>query len=181
MLRAARTWVPFHAVAAFLVLLIPLVSSDLAGASHGISDTTPLTWRTGPRSAYRVKLPTTWRFRDASYPSDHATHLWYEPSNPLRKMLVTLSGCIGCVSTNNYTTPNPRGELPGDATTTYRLTPWKLAFSGFGTDDPYPSNGFVEVTHTSRGIDGSVIVELWLPQSQHLVATAILNSFTVRQ
>lgn len=172
----------FVALGAATTALGAPLSTGPAEASHNVARAAPLSWRTGPNGAYRMKLPQTWRFRNASYPSDHATHLWYDPNNPLRKMLVTLSGCIGCVTTNNYTTtPNPRGELPGDASTTYRLSPWKLAFSGFSTDDPYPLNGFVDVTHTSRGIDGSVIVELWLPQSQHLTATAILNSFAARQ
>lgn len=87
-----------------------------------------MTWRTGRYNACRVLLPSTWRYRDASYPSDHSTDLWYDPSNPLCKLLVTVSGCIE--TDFDAHRPNPKGELPSYATGLYWTSPWKLAFSG---------------------------------------------------
>jgi hypothetical protein len=133
-----------------------------------------------PHGGYSVLLPTGWRFRDASYPSDHATHLWYQPSNALLKMSVVLSDCVGCVSQNlDDTKPNPRGELPQGVVSTYRISKWVLAYEAFSSDDPYPDNGMVIVTHRGARVTGSVIVGLWLPQRQHALATTILNSFHI--
>jgi hypothetical protein len=142
----------------------------------------PLRWRGHTKyQSYRVLLPPSWRFRDASYPSDHATFLWYDPTNPLRKLLVVVSGCVGCVSTNlDGRHPYPQGELPDEATNTYRISPWKLAFSGYTTDDPYPENGLVVVLAHGGRIVGSAIARLWLPQREHGLATRILNSFSPR-
>jgi hypothetical protein len=137
-----------------------------------------LVWRVAKDGSYRVRLPATWRFRDASYPSDHSTHLWYDPANPLRKLLVVVSGCVGCVEKNfDPHRPNPAAEVPRGATT-FRISPWKVAFSTYTSDDPYPENGVVVVLHRSAAIDGSAIAKLWLPQREHATATAVLNSFS---
>jgi hypothetical protein len=159
------------------VLVALLVTAATAAAS-----TQPrLTWRTGQNNGYRVLLPSTWRYRNASYPSDHATYLWYDPTNPLRKLLVTVSGCIGCVETNfDPHRPNPKGELPSYATGLYWISPWKLAFSGYVNDDPFPANGLVVVLDYNGRVAGSAIAELWLPTSQHSLATRMLNSFSPR-
>jgi hypothetical protein len=45
-----------------------------------------LVTRSPPGGGYTVALPASWQFRNASYPSDHATHLWYDPAHPLEKM-----------------------------------------------------------------------------------------------
>ena len=39
------------------------------------------------------------------------------------------------------------------------------------------ANGIAIVTRQNGRIDGYVSVELWLPPSQHALATTILNSF----
>ena len=41
-----------------------------------------------PGGGYSAQLPRGWRFANASYPSDHSTHLWFDPANALRKMEV---------------------------------------------------------------------------------------------
>lgn len=118
------------------------------------------------------------RFRDESHPSDHATYLWYDPANPRLKMVVIVSGCLGCVEANlDPRRPDPAGDLPGSATSTYRISPWKLAFSGRIAGDPYPMNGLVVVLSRKGAVAGSEIVQLWLPKAQHALATTILNSF----
>lgn len=139
----------------------------------------PLRWRTGAYHAYRVLLPSTWRVRTASTVGDHVTYFWYDPTNPLRKMLVTISACVGCVETNfDPHRPNPKGELPEYTSGLYWISPWKLAFSAYTTDDPYPENGLVIVLSRNGNVAGSAITQLWLPQSQHRLATQILNSFS---
>ncbi len=96
--------------------------------------------------------------------------------------MVVLSGCVGCVSKNlQARTPNPKGMLPTNTVRTHRISPYVLAFTAYGSDDPYPDSGPVIVTHDSARITGSIRVELWLPQSQHLLATRILNSFRPRR
>jgi hypothetical protein len=162
---------------AIAVLAFALLSPIFATAGTGLP---LLKWRSGQHGFYRVPLPASWRFRNASYPSDHATHLWYDPANPLRKLLITISGCVGCVSTHNDTAPYPQGELPQGVTRTYRISPGKLAFAAYSTDDPYPENGVVIITRRNHAIDGSIILQLWLPSSQHQLATYILDNFAAK-
>lgn len=134
-----------------------------------------------PQGGYSVLLPRGWRFADATYPSDHATHLWFDPRNALRKMVVVASGCVGCVSKNfDGRTPNPAGMLPANATHVHRISPYVLSFTTQWSGDPYdpyPDSGLVIVTHKAGRITGSIRVELWLPASQHALTTRILNSF----
>lgn len=159
-----------------LLLLVAVGASSAAIAAPG---TTPLVGR--HKVGYSVRLPAAWRFKNASYPSDHATHLWWNPSNALAKMEVVLSACVGCVSKNlDGKTPNPRGELPQGAIR-HVINPYTLGFLTYSSDDPYPDNGVIYVTHAGSRITGSVIVHLWLPKSQHALATRILNSFRPTQ
>lgn len=146
-------------------------------ADSGRASTLALRRVAPPGGGYTVELPPTWRFANASYPSDHATHLWFDPVNALRKMLVVRSGCVGCAQTNGK--PNPAAGVPRGATHVIRLSPSEDAFQNFTDDDPWPANGISIVTRQAGKIDGYVSVELWLPPSQHALATTILNSFRV--
>ena len=178
-MRRRAASVSFALVAATGLALLVNFSADASARVSLHGATAPLHRVSPPHGGYSVLLPRDWRFHDASYPSDHATHLWWEPKNALMKMTVVLSGCIGCVTTSNYTKPNPAGELPEGVTSKVRLNKWEMAFQVYTTDDPYPDNGIVIVTHNSKGISGSVIVNLWLPTSQHKLATTILRSLRV--
>jgi hypothetical protein len=139
------------------------------------SSTQPLKRDSPPGGAYTVELPSTWRFANASYPSDHATHLWFDPANALRKMLVVLSGCVGCAQTDGR--PNPAAGVPQGATNVRRVSPSEDLFEQFTDDDPFIANGLSIVTREDGRIDGYVSVELWLPPSEHSLATTILDSF----
>ncbi len=125
-----------------------------------------------PGGGYSVELPSTWRFANASYPSDHDTHLWFDPVNALRKMLVVLSGCAGCAQQEGA-----RAGVPQYATNVERLSASEDVFQNFTDDDPWTANGISIVTRQNGGFDGYVSVELWLPPSQHALATTILDSF----
>jgi hypothetical protein len=129
-------------------------------------------------SAYSVLLPATWKFRNASYPSDHATHLWYDPADPLRKMLVVLGSCIGCTERNhNPNEPDPALLMPPGATR-YAISKWEAGYlSYFSTEEPFPDNGLVFILHHGNQILGYITVDLWIPASQHALASTILNSF----
>jgi hypothetical protein len=153
---------------------ISLILATVASAAAAVA----LTRVAPPGGAYSVELPHGWRFENASYPSDHATHLWFDPSNALRKMEVVLSGCVGCVSSDGA--PNPSGGLPPNVVARTRLGRWELAFEAYSSDDPYPDNGVVIVTHRGSHIEGYVEVGLWLPVREHSTATAILNGFHLR-
>jgi hypothetical protein len=149
----------------------------LAAAPVTSSAATPVLNRLHPPDhAYSLLLPAGWRYRDVSYPSDHATQLWWTPRDPLARAIVVLSGCVGCVSTNGA--PNPAGAV-ADAVQRHRISPNVLAFEG-GYDQAeagYDDNGLVIVTHQNGHVTGFVRIDLWLPYSQHALAAKILNSF----
>ena len=147
--------------------------SAASGVAAGAA-CSPLARVSPPRGGYSVELPRTWRFANASYPSDHATHLWFDPANALRKMLVVLSGCAGCAQRNGQ--PDPGAVVPAGATSVRRLSASTVAFQDFTADDPWVANGVAIVVRQNGAIDGYVTVELWLPARQHALATTILNS-----
>lgn len=129
-----------------------------------------------PGGGYSVELPAPWRFANASYPSDHATHLWFDPSNALRRMIVVLSGCVGCAQRDGA--PNPDAGVPAGATHVVRLSADEAAFQQFtSADDPWLANGISVVMRHDGAIVGYATAELWLPPAQHSLATTILNSF----
>ena len=132
----------------------------------------------GPRHSFSVLLPADWKFRDASYPSDHSTYYWYDPHDAFAKLEIVGSACVGCVSKNSDgVTPTPSGELPQHTTVTAHSDPYVESFNRF--DTPYSDNGMVIVTHpaNSSGINGSIIVQLWLPLKEQTESAQILASF----
>ena len=148
----------------------------LSVATAGSAGPTALHRVHPPDGAYSLLVPLGWRFRDVSYPSDHATHLWWTPRDPLARAVVVLSGCEGCVFASGA--PNPAGAVP-DASQHHRISLNVLAFQGpyDQAEAGYYDNGLVLVTHQGGRITGSVRIDLWLPYSQHALATKILDSF----
>ena len=49
----------------------------------------------------------------------------------------------------------------------------------YGTRSPYPTDGFVYVTHTDKGINGSIILALDLPETKTPLAKRIVDSFVL--
>jgi hypothetical protein len=164
-----------HAVRQSLAAATMWIALALALAAAPATAALALIRVAPPGGAYSVELPHGWRFENASYPSDHSTHLWFDPANALRKMEVVLSGCVGCVSSG--AAPHPSGGLPADVVARTRLNRWELAFEAYSSDDPYPEHGLVIVVHRGSKIGGYVEVGLWLPAREHSQATAILDSF----
>jgi hypothetical protein len=157
------------------LVVIAVLASAVALAAPASASAPSLKRVSPPGGGYSVKLPSTWRFANASYPSDHATHLWFDPANALRKMLVVLSGCVGCAESHGR--PNPAAGVPQYATHVTRLSASEDAFQNFTDDDPWTANGISIVIRQDGRIDGYASVELWLSPSQHALATTILNSF----
>lgn len=156
----------------------PTISSASESSVAALAD--PLSQRSPEGHDYTVKLPGSWRFRDATTPSDHSTHLWSNPNDALSKMQVVFSGCVGCAEDMNTGAPNPDALLPPNTVSHVRLNKWATAFEAYDTDDPYPNNGLIIVLRDSTGaVAGYASVNLWLPETSHALATTILNSFKV--
>jgi hypothetical protein len=131
---------------------------------------------TAPAGAYSLLLPHGWRFRNVSFPSDHASELWWTPQDPLDRLVVTLSGCVGCVSTANGAA-NPAGAIP-DAVATTRLNASEIAFTGpvDSAEPGYGDTGVVLVTCTRGRVDGYIRIDLWLPPREQALAVRITRS-----
>jgi hypothetical protein len=154
------------AVAAWLLL------GAVGGASAGAS----LKRDSPPGGGYTVELPPSWRFANASYPSDHVTHLWFDPANALRRLLVVVSGCV-CARPNGR--PDPAAGVPANPLHVVPLSGTEDAFEVFTDDDPWVADG-LSIDILSRGRPaGYASVEVWLPPGEHALATTILNSFRV--
>ena len=150
-----------------LCLVVGFVLAGCGGSS------TALRRVSFPYKAATIELPSNWKFRDASYPSDHATWYWYDPHDPFAKLRVVFSGCVGCVSTNSGT-PDPRAELPQYATVTAAPNQNTVSYTVF--DTPYPDSGMVVVTEDRGHVAGSLVLDLWLPQKDSAEAAEILAS-----
>lgn len=155
--------------------LAPLVFTSLVLAGCGGGSSTALKTFHLPYKAGTIQLPGNWRFRDGGAVGDHSTWFWYDPNDAFAKLRVIASGCGGCVSTNNGVTPYPRGELPQFATVTAAPDAYTLAYQVY--DTPYPDDGMVVVLHKASTIEGSIIVDLWLPTKLNAEAAQILASF----
>jgi hypothetical protein len=146
------------------------------GAAHGGPSGVSLTRFSLPDKAGSIRLPSDWRFKNASYPSDHSTWFWYDPNNSFAKLRIVASGCIGCVSKNaDAVTSYPRGDLPANAIVTASPSPYTILYRVF--DTPYQNEGRVVVLHDDSGVTGSDILDLWLPAKKSAEAARILASF----
>ena len=139
---------------------------------------------------FTILLPGTWTFANESYPSDHSTYLWTDPTDPLSRIEVVVSGCVGCISNvkTGYNKIEPAEALPSGVTASTSISACKVAYvakySGDNTAtsvpaDSYPDNGLIVVIDNSGQPGGYFEVDLWLPSVQHALATSILNSFTL--
>jgi hypothetical protein len=140
--------------------------------------------KTVSRPSYRVSVPATWRFVDASYPSDHSTHVWYDPANPLRRLIVSQTPCVGCIDgihdLRKASQKTIRSHLPGTPDRIWVESSTRVRFLSFDTDPwnrVYPDNGLLIVR--PKGPLAETYVHLWLPASQHALALQMLHTFDV--
>ena len=141
-------------------------------------------------NGFTIRLPGTWAFTNESYPSDHSTYLWSDPTDQLSRVEVVGSGCVGCVSNPNtgYNKIEPAEALPSGVISSAPISTCKVAYvatySGDYTAtsvpaDSYPDNGMIVVIDESGKPGGYFRIDLWLPSVQHALATSILDSFAL--
>jgi hypothetical protein len=73
---------------------------------------------------------------------------------------------------------DPSLAVPGGATS-FVISPTKVGFLDYASDNLNPDNGLIIVVTVGQTSNGYYEVDLYLPQSQHSIATSILNSFTL--
>lgn len=154
-------------------LAFPLIILTACGGSGGSAK---LKQTSIPSGGWKVGIPASWKFKDASYPSDHSTWFWTDLSDHRSKLRVVLSGCVGCVSKNfDGVTPNPRADLPTGAVVTAAPNRYTILYSK--ASSPYPDEGKIVVMRQGRQITGSLIADVWLPKGESAEAAQILDSF----
>ena len=144
-----------------------------------------LVMRTSKEAGFSVKLPATWRYRNATYPSDHSTEFWTSPGDARSKLKVEVSACVGCVVPsscileNKGCRPAPEQVVPAKTLSKTKLDRWRMKFVARSAGTPYPDRGLVVITHDGEDITGFALVQLWLPASQLRLADTILASFRI--
>ncbi|MGD0713538.1 MAG: hypothetical protein ABSB24_05060 [Gaiellaceae bacterium] len=143
-----------------------------------------LVWRHSHRAGFSVKLPADWRYRDASYPSDHSTEYWTDPSDAHSLLEVEVSGCVGCVQPTSCVLhqtgcgPAPQQVIPAHTLSTTKLGPWRLRFVARTPGTSYLDRGLVAILHHNNQIEGFAYIQTWLPAAQAQLADTILASYT---
>jgi hypothetical protein len=169
---------PFLA-AALTALLLAAVCAEPGATADG------LVTRTAKEGGFTVKLPPTWHYRNASYPSDHSTEYWTDPANPTSRLEVNVSGCIGCAERESCTVrgtgcgPYPAGLVPHGTISKHALGKWAEQFVARVPGSPDLDRGLVVIDHQGKAIQDWAYVQLWLPSSQTQLADTILASFAL--
>lgn len=105
----------------------------------------------------------------------------WNPDNALEQLRIVDSGCIGCVTKNNVgVTPDPNGEIPDSAVSRHEVSPYEIRYTAYEGRSPYPTKGFAYLAHDDKGISGSTIFELDLPEAKAAMARQIVDSFSLR-
>jgi hypothetical protein len=165
-------------VRALVCALAALVAASAAAAGGG------LVWHTS-HNGFRVKVPAGWRYKNASYPSDHSTELWTSPGDRASRLEVEVIACVGCVEPRSCTLSNtgcrpaPEAALPAHVLSKQRLDRWRIAYVERDPASRYPVHGEVAIVHEGSHIRGFALARAWLPQAQAATARAVIASFTL--
>lgn len=126
---------------------------------------------------YSVVLPASWTCKQSIGPTT-VTDYWYDPANPLQRLTVFVSPAVGATENLQTGQLDVQGLVPSGASTNL-ISSWKAAYETVTSDDPYPDNGLAIITPEGAARpNGYILVDLWLPDSDHGLASQILNSFT---
>ncbi len=161
------------------VLLIALAFSSAAAATSRFG----LVARSSKAAGFVVSVPSSWKYRNASYPSDHTTELWTDPQNAKRKLEVQVSGCVGCVERTSCVLrnvgcgPYPAQVLPAATIQKRMIGRWSVRFIARDSNSPYLIYGLVTIRHKGSSIEDWAYAEVWVPATDAPVAGAILSSF----
>jgi hypothetical protein len=162
-----------------VILLAGVVTSPSPGGDG-------LVWRTSKEAGFRVKVPAGWRYRDATYPSDHSTEYWTSPSDRNSKLEVEVSACVGCVEPRSCILsgtgcrPAPEAVLPAGVVSKRKLDRWRMTYVAKNASGRYPVHGLIAIVHSGEDIRGFALAQVWLPPAQARTADAMLASFSVR-
>ncbi len=150
-------------------------SSSAQGSSQ--PSPTDLALTHPPSGAYSVLVPSDWSYQSATSASGDAQDVWTGP-DPNDKLQVVTSSCASCVTASNGgPDPGAIGAPPGTVSS-FKANPWAIGYAADTQGDPYTDNGIIVVTGQGSTPTGYAQIDLWLPDSQHSVATQILDSFS---
>jgi hypothetical protein len=139
--------------------------------------------RASREAPFTVEVPADWRYRDATYPSDHSLERWADPHDAGARLQVEVSGCVGCVQPQSCVLngtgcrPAPEQVVPARTISKRKLDRWTVRFVARTAGRKYPDRGLVAIAHRGNEIQGFAVVQLWLPAGQAKLANAILASF----
>ena len=156
-------------------MLATLAASALLAVPAGDG----LVLRHSRAAPFTVRVPTTWVYRNRSYPSDHSTETWRDPKRASSRLDVEVSACAGCAQPESCVLngtgcgPAPQQIVPEHATAKRRLDRWRMTYV-LGS-----SRGLVVVLHDADGVTGFALAVVTLPASQSRLADAILASFRI--
>jgi hypothetical protein len=165
-----------------------------------VSTTTPGAFAAAPKlkvvsgSGYSLKLPVPWRYwREENFGANAIAYFYYDPS--IRWSVITVmpdaDGGGLCSPFQPHTLDlenavednlNFPVERPASAGGYHQLSRMKLAFEGIVDPDPLPDNGLViAIPPVTNGcyVQEWWRIDLWLPESDHALATTILDSVKV--
>jgi hypothetical protein len=180
-------------------IIAALISIATAGAALSIAMTTGAfaatpNFKVVSGSGYSLKLPVSWRYwREENYGANAIAYFYYDPSIRWSVMTVMPDADGGglCSPFQAHTldleTPvednlNFPVERPPSAGGYHQLSRTKLAFEGIVDPDPLPDNGLViAIPPVTNGcyVQEWWRIDLWLPESDHALATTILDSVNV--
>ena len=145
-----------------------------------------LVWRTSHEAGFKVRVPAGWRYKDATYPSDHSTELWSSPADARSRLKVEVSGCVGCVEPQSCILsgtgcrPAPEAVLPAGVVSKTKLDRWRMRYVARNASSRYPVHGLISIVHVGSQIRGFALAQASLPAAQAQTADAMLSSFTLR-
>jgi len=160
--------------------LAALAVAVLAGTAQGGDG---LVRRQSHVAPFSVLVPASWRYHNATYPSDHSSEDWTDPANRRRRLHVEMSACVGCVELPSCVLhqtgcrPAPELIVPEHALSKRKIDRWRMTFVARTSGSPYLTRGLVAVTHHGSEIEGFALVEVWLPNARRPLADTILASF----
>lgn len=163
-------------VAGLTTIALAFTSSSTAASKLSLG----LHWRN--LHEVRLLVPDGWRFKNASYPSDHATYKLWDPGDIDRHITVIVSACYGCVM-NSSDSPAPAQAIPvRGLISRQRIDPWTLYYTGSWGDYLYANRGVVLLKHQDSEYDGVwARADVWLPRDERRIANRIIASLRFRQ
>jgi hypothetical protein len=161
----------------FLLIFLVLAVVTTASAAGG------LVTRHSREAGFVVRVPADWRYRNASYPSDHSTELWTSPADPASRLKVEVSGCVGCIEPrscileNRACRPAPGNIVPARVVSKQKLDRWRVRYVARPKSSRYLERGLVSIVHQGSDIRGFALARVWVPAAKARLGDAILTSF----